>query len=413
MSFNYKMVNELTISSLETSSRHPRYIVSFMGQNFEINQSLFIFIEMLQNADSIEEAAYQYSLESNREYSVEDIEDMINKYIEPFFKEDNKPKGSFLIKIEIISKDIVNKIAQFSKHLFNPRVLFFFVTVSFLLNVWFFIEQEELLYSLRDLDLYSLVVVLSIFLFSSLFHEFGHASACKYYGYNANSIGFGVYINIPVFYADVSAIWSLSRKERLIVNFGGIYFQSILLAIACIVYFLTGSTLMKYFILLTNINFLFVLNPFLKFDGYWIMSDLLGVPNLRQRTIETMFYCLQKPKLRKKQEKPFLLSMNKSAKYIMIFYTVLVNLFLIFFFCYFLPKFIISYIRELPIIIKYISDTMPIGIVPFDTLLYFIPRTILILFMIWFLWKGVFNLVVLLRQIFRNRVSNKLPLSVI
>ncbi|MGI6815464.1 hypothetical protein ACFX5L_11325 [Bacteroides sp. KG123] len=412
MSFNYKMVNELVISSLETSSRHPRYIVSFKGQNFEINQSLFVFITMLQNAGSIEEAARRYSLDSGREYSVEDIQEIINEYIQPFFKEDDKPKGSFLIKIEIIPKDIVNTIVQFAKHLFNIKILFFFAIVSLLLNIGFFIQQEELLYSLQDLNLYDLVAVLLIFLFSSLFHELGHASACKYYGFDANSIGFGVYINIPVFYADVSAIWGLSRKDRLVVNIGGIYFQSILLAIACIIYFSTGSALMKYFIILTNINFLFVLNPFMKFDGYWIVSDLLGVPNLRQRTIETMFYCLQTPKLRKKQEKPFLLSMNNPAKFLMIFYAILVNLFMVFFFCYFLPKFIISYIKELPLIVTYIADTISIGIIPFDTFLYFIPRTILVLFMIWFLWKVIFNLIIWGHQTFKKKASNKLPIYI-
>lgn len=98
------MVNELVISSLETSSRHPRYIVSFKGQNFEINQSLFVFITMLQNAGSIEEAARRYSLDSGREYSVEDIQEIINEYIQPFFKEDDKPKGSFLIKMRSFQK---------------------------------------------------------------------------------------------------------------------------------------------------------------------------------------------------------------------------------------------------------------------------------------------------------------------
>ena len=58
------------------------------------------------------------------------------------------------------------------------------------------------------------------FIFSSLIHELGHASACHYFQIPHGNIGFGLYLNIPVFYTDVSQAWKLTRRERFLINIG-------------------------------------------------------------------------------------------------------------------------------------------------------------------------------------------------
>lgn len=71
-----------------------------------------------------------------------------------------------------------------------------------------------------------------------------------------------------VFYADVSNVWYLSRDKRIVVNLGGVYFQMILLIPLYIAYYITHSDLLAYLLLSFNLNFIVVLNPFFKFDGY-------------------------------------------------------------------------------------------------------------------------------------------------
>ena len=83
---------------------------------------------------------------------------------------------------------------------------------------------------------------------------------------------------------------AFKREQRLVVNTAGVYFQLLFLSPIIIIYLFTGNDILKYFIYTVNVNFLITLNPFFKFDGYWIVSDLLGVPNLRARTRE--FYCI-------------------------------------------------------------------------------------------------------------------------
>lgn len=165
------------------------------------------------------------------------------------------------------------------------------------------------IHSLSGANGYIIAGVLGLFVMSSLFHEMGHAAACRYFNAENGGVGFGLYISFPVFYTDVTNIWRLTRKQRIIVNFSGVYFQLLFLLPFFVIYFLTGDNIPKLFIYTINLNFLFTLNPFFKFDGYWIMSDLMGVPNLRSRSMEYFTYLFRK--LRKKEaSKPFLLSLR-------------------------------------------------------------------------------------------------------
>ena len=89
------------------------------------------------------------------------------------------------------------------------------------------------------------------------FHEFGHASACCYYNLPPGAIGICVYLNMLVFYADVSNVWHLSRGKRIVVNLGGVYFQMLLLIPIYIVYNITRNDLLAYILLSFNLNFIF------------------------------------------------------------------------------------------------------------------------------------------------------------
>jgi putative peptide zinc metalloprotease protein len=94
----------------------------------------------------------------------------------------------------------------------------------------------------------------------------------------------GLYLLFPVFYANVSSAWRLERKARVVVDLGGMYFQLLLTIPAWFLFHLTREPLWLLLFLELDAMILFSLNPFLRFDGYWLCSDLLGVPNLRSRS---------------------------------------------------------------------------------------------------------------------------------
>lgn len=122
--------------------------------------------------------------------------------------------------------------------------------------------------------------VLLLGLMSVLWPELGHSSAVSRYGGSPGKIGFGLFVLLPSFYADVSEIWRFSRKHRMVVDLGGVYFQGLFFAVMALAGALTSAP--EFFVVCRFIDLMIVLtlNPVFQFDGYWFLADWLALPNL-------------------------------------------------------------------------------------------------------------------------------------
>jgi putative peptide zinc metalloprotease protein len=120
-------------------------------------------------------------------------------------------------------------------------------------------------------------------------HEFSHGLFCKHYGAVVREAGIIFVLFIPMGYVDATASLGLaSRWRRMMVSVAGLYMEFFLAAIAAVVWANTppGSlhTLAHNTVITgTLITLLFNANPLMRFDGYFILSDLLDVPNLATR----------------------------------------------------------------------------------------------------------------------------------
>ncbi|HEX3128418.1 MAG TPA: M50 family metallopeptidase [Thermoanaerobaculia bacterium] len=133
-----------------------------------------------------------------------------------------------------------------------------------------------------------------LFLISVLFHEFGHASACIRFGARPSEIGATLYLIFPAFYSDVTAAWELRRWQRVIVDFAGVYFQAVIGVVYLALYQVyRWESLWLAWIMIVSSS-LFVLNPILKFDGYWVVADALGVTNLSQQPMRILRHLIGK-----------------------------------------------------------------------------------------------------------------------
>ena len=214
--------------------------------------------------------------------------------------------------------------------------------------------------SIGEIDLLAIMILVITMLLSSLFHEIGHASACCYFGEKAKSIGLGLYLNFPVFYTDVSDIWKLSRGKRMVVNFAGTYFQLIFLIPCIAIYLLTGNQIVKYLIYTINLNFIFILNPFFRFDGYWIMSDLIGIPNLRGKS-NWIVLALKNKILRKSDSSGFWRQIRIKEQVLLVIYTVSTNLFFAYYLFFVIPSLLKSCYLELPGQVKRLVVDIAVG----------------------------------------------------
>jgi putative peptide zinc metalloprotease protein len=115
---------------------------------------------------------------------------------------------------------------------------------------------------------------------ATLVHELGHASACRYGGAQPGRVGIGVYIVFPAFYTDVSDSYRLSRVGRLRTDLGGLYFNVLTALGLGSCYLITGNGFFLLIVVLMQIEMAQQLIPVVRFDGYYILADLTGVPNL-------------------------------------------------------------------------------------------------------------------------------------
>lgn len=128
-----------------------------------------------------------------------------------------------------------------------------------------------------------------LLVFSTAVHELGHMAACRRFGVAAKEVGLMIYLFQPMAFADVSASWTLrTARERIVVALGGVYLEAYLFCVGVAVWSLTpayGAVNQVAFVTIAMLAARALLNvyPFLRLDGYWILCDLLGITNLREK----------------------------------------------------------------------------------------------------------------------------------
>lgn len=121
-------------------------------------------------------------------------------------------------------------------------------------------------------------------------HEMAHAFAATHYGCRVPSMGIGFMMLTPLLYADVSDVWRLkSRRQRAVVSLAGVFAELVIASLALFSWsFLAEGPLRSaaFFVAVVSLatSLLVNLNPFMRFDGYHLLSDILGVDNLQDRS---------------------------------------------------------------------------------------------------------------------------------
>lgn len=146
-----------------------------------------------------------------------------------------------------------------------------------------------------------------------ILHEFGHGLSCKRYGGECHEMGFMFLVFTPCLYCNVSDSWMLPNKwHRVFIGAAGIYVELTLASIATYLWWFSEPGMLNFLCL--SVMFIcsvstvvFNGNPLLRFDGYYILMDMLEIPNLRQKATEVLKRWFQKTCLGLElQDNPFL-----------------------------------------------------------------------------------------------------------
>jgi putative peptide zinc metalloprotease protein len=125
-----------------------------------------------------------------------------------------------------------------------------------------------------------LLLIFAIGVVSAGFHELGHAAACRYGGATPGGMGVGVYLVWPAFYTDVTDAYRLDRRSRLRVDLAGLYFNALIAVALAGVWAWTKVDAVLLGVAIQLILMVKQLSPVIRADGYHILADATGVPDL-------------------------------------------------------------------------------------------------------------------------------------
>jgi putative peptide zinc metalloprotease protein len=184
-------------------------------------------------------------------------------------------------KIVVTDPELTRRLTAPFAVLFRPTVVGL-VLLAFLAVCWFVLIEKGVASAAAQAfdnpELILLVFVLGIA--SAGFHELGHASACRYGGGTPGAMGAGIYLVWPAFYTDVSDAYRLPTKARLRTDFGGLYFNSVIAVVTLVVWSLLRVDALLLVIGLQLLEMVKQLSPVIRADGYHILADATGVPDL-------------------------------------------------------------------------------------------------------------------------------------
>jgi putative peptide zinc metalloprotease protein len=188
------------------------------------------------------------------------------------------------LKTALIPPRVVRGITAIFKPLFWPPVILAVLAGFVAFDAWFFFDHgaAESLRQLLYQPLY-LIMTFAFIVLAAAFHESGHATGCRYGGAEPGAMGAGIYIVWPAFYTDVTDSYRLGRGGRLRTDLGGVYFNAVFILAMAGAYFATGFEPLLIPVLLAHLEIFRQLLPLLRLDGYYVLSDLVGVPDLFAR----------------------------------------------------------------------------------------------------------------------------------
>lgn len=334
-----KLRKDIEIKILDTSYVEETYLIKAGERQYEISAKYAQLLKLIDGKRSIEDITTEFSKVINRPVSSADIKNMIDNDLiltgivsfGDSFTEAPKKRTYLHFRFPLIKENKLYPVANLFHQLFDIKIMIVLISFVTITQLYFYLFLDAPLTSVvlisgTDLSLATLLVFVSL-----LFHELGHISACHHYGAKYQNVGVGLYFYFPAFYSDVTGAWVLNRRQRTVVDFGGVYFQLLMVPLFIALYQITHEGYLVYVVYIINFSILSNLNPFIRLDGYWMASDLTGIPNLRKKSIEIIKYYIRKLYKTNIKQPLFLNQIKEKILIGILIYSILSTAFYIFF----------------------------------------------------------------------------------
>ncbi len=187
--------------------------------------------------------------------------------------------------------------SKIGKYIYNPwtvlcAIALFAFEATVFISKWSFMGPDiETFYSYTNKTGWNFVEFWLLIMVLGFIHETSHGLTCKHYGGQVHSMGFMFLYLLPAFYVDITEVWVYSTKlQRLAAIIAGIWIELTICGLSMIVWLNTQSgnwihDFAYVLILLTGVAVVVLnVNPLIKLDGYYFLTEAMGIPELKERS---------------------------------------------------------------------------------------------------------------------------------
>jgi putative peptide zinc metalloprotease protein len=267
---------------LDSTTRSARYIYrTERGARVAVSASALRLLAYRDEGWALDDIAAAFSRDMGRRVAVEEIEStlaQLTKRVGICEERAAELTPGFLARRQLVSAHWVGLLAERLRVFYQPWSAALCIAFSVLAIAAGLVHG-----GLRGTaDEPTLVAAYLVYVASLFVHEFGHAAAAAAFGASVGDIGATLYLIYPALSTDVTAAWDLRRWQRVVVDLGGIYFQAGMAAMCLLCAWALHVETLRIAALMMLAGCTFALLPVFRSDGYWIVADALGVPNLER-----------------------------------------------------------------------------------------------------------------------------------
>ena len=269
------------------------------GQTIQLTPVLYALLEQVDGRRSPAQLAETVGAAMGRQVSEADVATLCDKLrtlgvlrradgSDPEVRRSN-PLLALKFKYVVSDPEVTRRVTAPFAVLFAPVVVAVLVVAFLGVCGWVLLHKGLASATHQAFDQPALLLtVFALTVLSAGFHEFGHAAAARYGGSTPGAMGTGLYLVWPAFYTDVTDSYRLGRGGRVRTDLGGLYFNAIVAVAMFGIWWGTGWDAILLIIATQVLQMVRQLAPLVRFDGYHVLADLTGVPDLYHRIKPTL-----------------------------------------------------------------------------------------------------------------------------
>jgi putative peptide zinc metalloprotease protein len=292
-----QLIGEMVGSGYRTP---PALVRRGDGQVLQLTPLLYLVLSAVDGRRSCGQVAELVGKRLGRTVTEADVRSLVDGHLRPLGLLKNADgsqvelrRSNPLLRIKprvaVTDPATTRRLTDPFRVLFRPLVVAVLLAGFFAVVWWVFFDRglgASAYDAFERPQLLLLVFVVSVL--SGGMHEFGHAAATRYGGGQPGAMGAGLYLVWPAFYTDVTDSYRLDRFGRIRTDLGGLYFNAIVVVVTYVWWWATGWEALLLLVATQVLQMVQQMLPLLRFDGYHLLADLAGVPDLYQRIRPTL-----------------------------------------------------------------------------------------------------------------------------